>query len=636
MFYVSFTRTNLTLISLAAASLVGTAGCQVTSSGSNSSLLSPSKSMFSEESNIISLEDRSRRKWDNALIADFDQDGNMDIMITEHAYQTSIFWNEGGTFSLPQVVVKGDTHGSTASDYDRDGRIDIIISQGGGGGTKPRFPISFQVNKDRTIEGGEAFEHFERSRGRAVKLIDSDNDGSLNLVTSAFSLPSQKKNGANFLYEQHINKDFDFVSRLPFADRLSYRLHTTDFNNDNDSDLIFYGGHDMVAVAGSNGFSYEDVTESVLGELSTTNDVSSISEIDFDNDGDFDLFITRAKHQFDRELFFDNKNGRFAFFARNEKFQFEDLKIDGDFTLENLQMAYPHFDVFVGKNKRRLAFDVERHGHKNFTLTPEDSKGWPNDISDKGLYIGYVGNGMWRVGGETKSPTAGVIHNVVSVPKSKLPKKLPALLFENRNGKFVDVTKSKGINIPNPTSSSAIGDFNNDGWQDILVVRYGNMAMKTQQVLYMNNAGKSFKRLSNHGVISTELGATGSGAEAFDYDQDGDLDLFYANERGRWHLFTNNSVTNDKHQFLTVNVGKSPSNKAVAQNAVLTFNACGNSYKRVVGSTSASTSHSSNNQLHVGLGDCSNISNAQVKWSTGEIQQFEIEQVNQTVFVGKH
>ncbi|MBD1389902.1 CRTAC1 family protein [Neiella sp. HB171785] len=584
-------------------------------------------------SDIIPLEQRSRRKWDNAVIADLDLDGKLDIITTDHAYRANIFWNEGGYFSGPQLLIGGDTHGVAAADYDLDGKVEIVVSQGGGAGTNPRFPVGFEVNPDRTLSKRKVFDHFERSRGRAVKLVDSDNDGMLNLITSAFPLKSQP-DGANFHYRQESLRQFEFIERLPFAQWLGYKVLVTDYNNDNDPDVVFYGGADMVLIEGGEGTSFTNVSQAVLGELANTHDVSSIAEIDFDNDGDFDWLLTRAKHQFTGQSYYDSEQRRFAFFSRFKPLAIDDLHIAGDFKLENLQMAFPTFDVFIGASKQPLSFDVDRHGHKDFTLSPQQAEGWPASTEQKGLYIGYLGDGIWRVFANTKSPTAAVILNVVSAPQTTDEELIPVRLFENRHGQFVDVTDAMAIDVAEQTASSAIGDFDNDGWSDIFIVRYGNMASETQQIIYRNQQGKGFKRIEGHGVISTELGATGSGAEVFDYDADGDLDLFYANERGRWHLFTNDAANNG-NSYLMVEVANAPSGKAGPMGAVMTVDACGMTYRRVVGQTSAAFSHSNINQLHVGLGQCQQIGDGVVVWSNGERQQFTITDLNQRLVVGK-
>ncbi len=589
---------------------------------------------FREVEGVIPLEDRSRRKWDHPLVADLDQDGLLDLLLTDHSYRARLYWNDNGTFSQPVDVVQGDTHGVAAGDYDQDGRIDLIVSRGGGDGKNPRNPVTFQVNRDRTIEGGEEFAHFERSRGRAVKFIDGDNNGTLDLVLSAFPLKTQTQ-GANDLFKNTGPGEFEFVTKLPVAKWMGFRTLVTDFNNDDDSDLIFYGGDNMVAVRGETGLAYSDATAEVLPNLENTSFVSSIAEIDYDNDGDYDLFLTRADHPFERKTHYDKEHSRFAFFMRFKEFLFEDLEIEGDFIFENLQMAFPHFDVFVGANKRKLEFAVDRHGHKDFTLKPEESEGWPSDLSDKGLYIGYLGNDLWRIKVDTKSPTAGVIHNVKSHPQVTQPKQLPAQLWENRDGFFVDVTSRLGISIAEQTTSAVAGDFDNNGWSDLFVVRQGNPASQNQQILYLNQNGKYFQRTQQHGIVSQELGSTGGGAEAFDYDGDGDLDLIYCNERGRWHLFTNQSSFSEGSNYVVIRVGKSPSNEAPMQGAMLTLEADGKIYRRTVGASSAAYSHSANNHLHVGLGNCETIDSAIVRWTNGETESLQINTINKSFSAGQ-
>lgn len=592
---------------------------------------------FSEASEgIIPLEDRSRRKWDTPILADLDQDGLMDLILTDHSYRVNIHWNEGGTFSGAVRLVGGDIHGVTVGDYDRDGLVDLILYPGGGNGANPRQPQAYHFD-GRNFKEGKVFEDLIPTRGRVVKLVDFDNDGQLELLANGFGRmgTDQIKHGANFVYAMDESGDFQFSSRLPHGDRLSSRMLVTDFNNDNDFDVIIYGGKTKIAAAeGSEGLDFKDATESVLGTLQWTTNASSIVEIDYDNDGDFDLFVTRSEHPFNNRSVHDKECGCYAFFSRFKPYEVGELKIDGDFVLENLQMAYPSFDVLVGAEKRLLEFDVDRHGHKDFTLKAAESFGWPEQREGKGLYIGYLGEQTWRVLSDTKSATSGVIHNVISNPSTLPPEDMPALLLENRDGVFVEVTGEMGISISEQTTGCAVGDFDNDGWSDLFVVRYGNAAKKNEQVLYRNLKGKSFERIEGHGIVSQELGTTGMGAEAFDYDMDGDLDIMYSNERGRWHLFTND-FSESGNNYLKVNVGDSPSGGATALGAMVTVKAGGNIYKRFVGQTSSSFGQPANTTLHVGLGTVDEIDSAQVRWSNGETQSLKVDTLNETVSTGK-
>ncbi|MGJ8653469.1 MAG: CRTAC1 family protein [Opitutaceae bacterium] len=602
---------------------------------------------FTEASHdVIPLESRSRRKWDNALVADLDRDGNVDLVLTEHGQAANIYWNEGGVFSKPQKLVGGDTHGVAAGDIDKDGRMDVIVYPGGGGGTKPSNPVFYTVNKDRTVEGGDEYTDFERSRGRAAKLIDADNDGSLELALSAFPLKTkiQKEEGANFLYDNTSDLEFEFASRLPHAMWMGFRMLVTDFNNDGDTDLIFYGGKDMVAAQGGEGLAFSNVSNSVLKQLRKTTFVSSLTEIDYDNDGDFDLFVTRADHPFSKRVDYDAETQTFAYytfaaFVKDVEFYY-DLKVDGDFRMTNLQMAYPNFDVFVGAGTKQLEFDVGHHGGREITLSPGDAMGWPEEVTKNGLNIGYLGEGVWRIGGKTKSATSGVVLGVIEEPVVKDEdieprKQLPAKLFENRDGLFVEVSKPMGISINEQTGSAVAADFNNDGWVDLFVVPHGDPTMATEQILYLNQQGESFVKVADHGIVAKELGASGASAEAFDYDQDGDLDIIYSTERGRWHLLTNNLIKRDGANYIVVNVGSSPSGKSTSNGAILTVKVGDKFYKRVVGASSAPFSHSLDDYLHIGLGSEDQIDSAVVRWSNGETQEVVIGKLNQIVSAGK-
>ena len=589
---------------------------------------------FSEaNSEIIDLENRSRRKFDNAVIADLDQDGYLDLLLTEHSRRVELFWNNKGTFVKGEPFIFGDTHGIAIGDFNQDGFIDIMVQPGGGDGKNPRKVKYFHADKNRKITEGGKFTHFEGSRGRAAKLVDVDNNGSLDLITSAFPAIKYLDEG-NVLYSSDKDLKFKFINYLPHADRMAMKTFLTDFNNDNIVDIIFHGGNKFVAIKGKEGLAFEDVTKEIFGDLANnSNLVSSISEIDFDNDGDMDLFLTRSKHPFDSESDYDETNKTFYFFARRKAFKYDNLKIYGDLKIENLQMAYPNFDVFIGKKKTLFKRENDQHGHHDLTITKEEAKGWPADTSKKALYIGYLGNNMWRIGGHTKSPTSAVLHNVVEKPEIIKLKSLPAKLLENRDGVFVDVSKEYGIDIFEQTTSSAVGDFNNDGWSDIFIVRYGHSASQVEQFLYLNQKGEKFTKVENHGIIRKERGATGMGADVFDYDKDGDLDIIYCNERGMWHLFTNNLKS--KNNFIQVNVGDSPSGRVTAIGAVLILKTDNNIYKRVVGATSSPYSHSFNTYLHVGLGKNEKITEAKIIWTNGEKQSLTLTGINKIYQIGK-
>ncbi len=615
-----------------------------------------STSLFTEVSDLIPIEKRERRKWDSPMIADLDGNGFQDIVLTEHAHKVQIFWNEGGTFSGPQDLISGDMHGQGLGDFDNDGQLEIIVAQGGGNGSNPRKPVHFEVGRDRSVSKASILSHFEKGRGRSIKPFDGDNDGDLDLFLTGFFTPEQKFKGANHLYRNDGKGNLEFVQHLPFSDRLSYLSTTTDFNGDGDADILVFGGNRLVALEGGEGLTFTEVTEARFGNLKSINDISAISSIDFDRDGDLDLVLSRSEHQFENETYLDQENQRYAFFSRFSSLQLDDLKIDGDLTLENLQMAYPHFDVFAGKARKRLkiesreqsqrSWDADSYGLLDVVVSAQEAAGFPDNAcapgvkikdlpedSPPGLYVGYMGEGVWRICNQTLSPTAAVIHNVRSNPSTTSDEALPAKLLENRDGKFVDVTEAMGIRIGEQTTVALVVDLNNDGWDDLYFNRYGNMAMENQQIVYLNQQGQTFQRLESHGVVATERGATGSGAAKIDFDKDGDYDILTANERGLWHLFKNNTESLNGHYFIGFTLGASPSGKASVLGAAAEVRACGNTWRQVVGDSASSYGVPVNNDLLFGLGQCDKVDTVSIRWSNGETQVvkgYEVNRYNDT------
>lgn len=93
-----------------------------------------------------------------------------------------------------------------------------------------------------------------------------------------------------------------------------------------------------------------------------------------------------------------------------------------------------------------------------------------------------------------------------------------ALYRNNGDGSFTDVTQQAGITADLFGQGVAIGDYDGDGWQDVLITGYGKL------VLYHNNRNGTFSDVtSTSGLRPPKWGTS---AVWFDYDNDGKLDLF--------------------------------------------------------------------------------------------------------------
>lgn len=94
------------------------------------------------------------------------------------------------------------------------------------------------------------------------------------------------------------------------------------------------------------------------------------------------------------------------------------------------------------------------------------------------------------------------------------------LYKNNRDGTFTDVTVAAGLERVGWACGVCIGDYNNDGFDDLFVTYWG------QNVLYRNNGNGTFTDLTREAGLLDPVRRWGSGCTFFDYDRDGKLDLF--------------------------------------------------------------------------------------------------------------
>jgi len=126
--------------------------------------------------------------------------------------------------------------------------------------------------------------------------------------------------------------------------------------------------------------------------------------------------------------------------------------------------------------------------------------------------------------------------NSMDWPGHKTGKSYPALYHNNHDGTFTDVTRQAGLAIEMYGLGCAVGDYDNDGHDDIYITAAGTSH------LFHNQGNGTFVDVTTKAGVASPGFATG--AAFVDYDNDGKLDLFVAHYV-KW------SIASDQYCSLT-------------------------------------------------------------------------------------
>ena len=150
----------------------------------------------------------------------------------------------------------------------------------------------------------------------------------------------------------------------------------------------------------------------------------------------------------------------------------------------------------VNGDGRTKKYIIETTG-SGVAIIDYDRDGWP-DI--------FILNGT-TLDGEPKPaspPTSHLYHN-------------------NHDGSFTDVTTGSGLETPGWAQGVCVGDYDNDGYDDLYVTYYG------KNRLYHNEGNGHFKNVAEQNGVAGDGKKWGTGCAFVDYDRDGKLDLMVAN-----------------------------------------------------------------------------------------------------------
>ena len=534
--------------------------------------------------------------------------------------------------------------------------------------SRPAGPFQFHSQtslplaglKAPQICGADQKKYIIESIGAGVAFVDYNNDGwpDVFLVTGSRFRPAA---GAvadvvaptNHLYRNNRDGTFTDVTAKAGLARSGWgqSVAVGDYDNDGFADLFitYWGQNVLYRNNGDETFTDVSARAHVAGEGLRWG--SGASFFDYDRDGLLDLFVAnyldldlkrtplpgadpncawlglpvmcgpRGLPFSSNLLYHNNGDGTFTDVSRASGIE-EPLKtyalgvIAADLDGDGWQ------DVYVASDSTR---SLLYHNNGNGTF------------SERAVYTGlaYDDSGMEQAGmGLALGDYDG--DGLLDIVKTNFSDDYPNLYRNSSKSGYTDRALFAGLGI-NPQYvlwSPVLADFDNDGWADLFMTA-GHLfpevdRLKTAQrfrnprLLYWNLGNGKFEDVSDRSGPGIAATHSSRGAEAGDFDNDGNMDLLIMNMNEPPSLLKNQSKSGNN--WLKVQLTGTKSNRA-GIGAKVKVTTAGKSQTRVLLSQSGYYS-SADARLHFGLGGAS-VDYVEIVWPSGLVESWDHVKPNQ-------
>lgn len=500
-----------------------------------------------------------------------------------------------------------------------------------------------------TFGGRAQKDYIIETTGNGAAIFDYDGDGRNDIFIvngTTFKTAQGTAPRTPQLYHNDGNGRFtDVAARAGFTtEGWGQGVCVGDYDNDGRPDLLVtYYGHNILYRNLGDG-RFEDVTRKAGLPVTGTRYGSGCTFLDYDRDGDLDLFIS---NYVDLDLGKTPKPG------------------------DNTNCEWKGLAVMCGPRGLPLAHNALYHNNGDGTFTDVsekagilkpggrygltavaadfDNDGWPDlyvacDMTPSLLYrnqhngtfveqavqsgVAYNFDGQLQAGmGVAVADFDG--NGFLDIAKTNFSGDLPSL-YKNEDGKFFsDVSQEAGLGANHLLGWGLVfTDLDEDGWKDLVIanghvypeVERGAVGDKYLQktLAYRNLGNGKFTDITGQAGPAFEAGRPARGMATGDLNGDGRPQIVIVNMNGTPSLLRNDAP---RQHWVTVKLTGVKSNRS-AIGARVTVESSG---RRQIDEVMSSGSFYSHNDmaLHFGLGKANSIDRLAVRWPNGEMQEWK-------------
>ncbi|GGG05315.1 hypothetical protein GCM10011344_02170 [Dokdonia pacifica] len=476
----------------------------------------------------------------------------------------------------------------------------------------------FIKRESTLITGDGAIYGDDTTYGAGISFYDFDNDG-----WDDITLPASTNK--DFQFFRNINGIFTAIE-LPITSNgiPAKQAIWVDFDNDNDAD--FFGVSEEGAIwfyRNDGNFNFTNIINTAGFTGVAQEGLWSSSWGDYDNDGFLDVFLSMMSSTLPSMLFHNNGDGTFTDVSMEAGLETEgyntfcasffDYDNDGDLDIYLANNFCPWENILYSNDGDGSFINVSNEAGVALEMLAMSTT--IDDYNDDGYLDIFVTN--WN----------GTCEGYNTVPGS-------AFLTNNGNNTFNEVSVEKGVSFQGVSWGATFLDADNDGDKDLFVASNGTLSNSSQiTTYYEQNTNGSYSIPSDTGLENDQEWSYGNAIG--DINNDGYPDVIVLNAVNDPIYLLQNIVAND-NSWLKVKLQGTVSN-TMGIGAVIKVTANGEEHYNYTLCGEGYISQNSGTEFF-GLGSATNIDAVEVYWPSGIIDRVENITINQAIEIeeGQH